>query len=620
MEAKVSVIYAIDVGTRKVAGVVAEPKDGKLKILAYTQKIHLDRSLRDGEVVDIPATAKHIREVTQRLEAKLGISLNSVALAAAGKNLKSVEHKHTINLTGEITEATLHNIIMEALAIAPTDHGWLVGYSVKGYKVDDQPVESPLFMYGDNLTVELILTYLPKRTVYALTKAANLAGLKVSMLTLEPIASLTATLPERFRFFNIGVVDVGGGTTDISVVREGRIIGYGSTDVAGDELTEVIASTYLLPFPKAERVKIRIFAGEEQLMVTNMFGEKVTITKDDVLRIISPTVEKIAHKAAEEILNIAKKPAAIILVGGASHTPMLKEFIASALGIPTNRIGIKYPMSSPFGILPRSLSDPKWAVALGILILANRSEGVKPINIEVNRNPLSIPTPKPLTISDALQMAGIKPPEPIHVTLMGQIVTLQPKILLNGKPASPDFRIKDGDSILVEDLSSPELIIEHYAPKVFIDNKQISVNWKLLDEKTLKPVTEIVGGGQYIIAPATVSELITTLGLPPNTKAKTRDSSPIAPTDKVIQYSEIHLWPVELQEPQAQESITIRIGQLEKKIPIAEEEMVASILSRYPELVDMVSRGKLVSILVNGKPATFTTRVKSGDLIEINTE
>jgi len=617
----VPLIYAIDVGTRKVAGVVATPKDGKLKILAYTQKIHLDHSLRDGEVVDIPKTAKHISEVTKRLEEKLGTPLESVALAAAGKNLRTVEHKHTIPLTGEVTEATLQDILMEALATAPSEQGWLVGYSVREYKIDEQTVESPLFMYGDTLTIELILTYLPKRTVYALTKAANLAGLKVSLLTLEPIASLTSTLPERFRLFNIGVVDVGGGTTDIAIVREGRIIGYGSTDIAGDELTEVIASTYLLPFSKAERVKIRLFSGEKQVRVTNMFGEKITITREDILNIVSPTVEKIASKAAAQILNIAKKPAAIILVGGAAHTPGLEKAMASAVGIPTNRIGIKYPMSSPFGILPRTLSDPRWAVALGILLLAFKSEGVKPINIKVNNNPVSIPTPKPLTVKDALELAGIKLSEPVPITLMGQLIALHPQIFLNGQRSLLNSRIHDGDSIYVESHPTVKSIIEGYTPKVFIKDKPAPIEWKVLDEKTLKPVTQIDIGGRYIISPASISELISHLGLPPDTKATTGNSSQEIPlTDKVIRHKRIYLHPPTSEQIENKKTVTIRIGQTEKTIQIEEGEMVASILSKYPELVDAVSKGKLVSIIVNGKPATFTTRIKPGDSIEINTQ
>ena len=110
---------------------------------------------------------------------------------------------------------------------------------------------------------DIIVTFLPEDVVDGLYAAVNQAGLEVANLTLEPIAAINVAIPESYRLLNIALVDVGAGTSDISITKDGSIIAYGMIPLAGDELTELIVQNYLVDFKTAEYIKLQSTTEEE---------------------------------------------------------------------------------------------------------------------------------------------------------------------------------------------------------------------------------------------------------------------------------------------------------------------------------------------------------------------
>lgn len=132
-----------------------------------------------------------------------------------------------------------------------------------------------------SIGVEMIATFLPDEVVDGLYQAVEDAGLHVASLTLEPIAAINVAIPERFRLLNIALVDVGAGTSDISVVKEGSIIAFGMMPLAGDEITEAIAKRYLTDFETAEKAEK---AADRKKMVTfkDIMGETVKVSQEEI--------------------------------------------------------------------------------------------------------------------------------------------------------------------------------------------------------------------------------------------------------------------------------------------------------------------------------------------------
>ena len=165
--------------------------------------------------------------------------------------------------------------------------------------------------------VDLIATFLPEDVVDGLYRAVELAGLEVANMTLEPIAAIQVAIPERFRMLNIALIDVGAGTSDISITNDGCIIAYGMIPIAGDALTEVIARHCLVDFATAEKIKRQ--AGEaEEITYEDIMLLPQKIKSKEVLSVTAPVVEDMARQVADKIkeLNGGKSVSAVFVVGG----------------------------------------------------------------------------------------------------------------------------------------------------------------------------------------------------------------------------------------------------------------------------------------------------------------
>lgn len=165
--------------------------------------------------------------------------------------------------------------------------------------------------------------------------AVGFAGLTVANMTLEPIAAIDVAIPENFRMLNIALVDVGAGTSDISLTRDGSIIAYGMIPFAGDELTELIVQHYLVDFKMAEHIKLAS-AVDGEIEFEDIMSLKHTIKAEEVWKLTEPLVDKMTTDIAEKIkeLNGDQSVSATFIVGGGGKVHGFDEMLAKKLELP----------------------------------------------------------------------------------------------------------------------------------------------------------------------------------------------------------------------------------------------------------------------------------------------
>ena len=322
-------VFGLDIGTRSIVGTVGyRQPDGHFVVVAQAAVQHETRAMLDGQIHDIGKVADTIRSVSDQLEQLTGKKLNNVCIAAAGRVLKTVEQEAEVTFTTETVVTTEHVYSLDMLAVEKahetlrqSDNSGLkyycVGYSVMRYYQNDYPITNLEGHKCSKIRTELIATFLPEEVVDGLYAAVERAGLHVENLTLEPIAAINIAIPERFRLLNIALVDVGAGTSDISITKDGSIIAYGMIPAAGDELTECIAKHYLVDFQEADRMKCES-TEQEEVEFQDIMGLPMTVKSSDIAEVVRENVQSITKQVAEKIieLNGDKSVSAVFVVGG----------------------------------------------------------------------------------------------------------------------------------------------------------------------------------------------------------------------------------------------------------------------------------------------------------------
>ena len=349
-----NLVFGLDIGTRSIVGTVGYKKGKRFVVVAQCNREHETRAMLDGQIHDIGMVAETIRDVKGRLEQKIDSKLTDVCIAAAGRVLKTMQVHSEIVLDEEktVTEEdiyTLHSFAIEDAYKRFLDENdnselkfYCVGSSVVRYYLNDLVMSNLENHKAKKIGIDLIATFLPDDVVDGLYKAVELAGLEVANMTLEPIAAIQLAIPERFRLLNIALVDVGAGTSDISITKDGTVIAFGMIPTAGDSLTEVIAQHCMVDFNTAEVIK-RKGDTEDVVEYEDIMGTKLTITKEEIADIVKDEVEEMADLAAEKIkeLNGGKSVGAVFVVGGGGMIPGYTDLLADKLGLAHERVALR---------------------------------------------------------------------------------------------------------------------------------------------------------------------------------------------------------------------------------------------------------------------------------------
>ncbi|MDP4126458.1 MAG: rod shape-determining protein [Bacillota bacterium] len=521
-------IFALDIGTRMVMGLVmTKNQDQGYEILASARTEHRQRAMYDGQVHDVDEVARAVVKVKEFLERKLETTLSRVAVAAAGRALRTevafIEHKELLPIRWEREDVlalemeAVHQALRQLQSSTDDDSQsyHCVGYNTIAQWNEGEEISNLIGQRGNTAKVSVIATFLPRTVVDGLVAVLGRVGLEMTNLTLEPIAAGLAAIPANMRRLNLALVDIGAGTADIALTRKGTFFAYGMVPMAGDEVTEAICAHYLLDFQVGEKVK-REINKKSSLIFTDFLGAKVGVNKEDVLNLIRSVVETLTSRIAKEILNLNKEvPQAVILIGGGSLTPMLSEMLAKTLGIPQNRVGIQVRerLGEIYG--EKNLKGPESVTPIGIGIAALEGNGLQYYTVLVNNTPVPIFELQLTTVAEALLAAGIQPRSffgrpgaALTFELNDEMKVIKgtmgtPALLtVNGEAGKLDQPLKAGDEIafipgeagkdaqarLAEVLPAQNAKRvfwngkqEEYTPQVFVNDRLVSETEKIID-------------------------------------------------------------------------------------------------------------------------------------------
>ncbi|MBO7355635.1 MAG: cell division protein FtsA, partial [Lachnospiraceae bacterium] len=258
-----NLVFGLDIGTRSIVGTVGFEAEDGFHVLAQEIREHESRAMLDGQIHDIGRVGQTILAVKNALEERLERSLTEVCIAAAGRVLKTVTVNVSLEFDSEqeVRDEDIYNLSMSGIEQAYSEFQskndtdmkfYCVGYTPMRYYLNGYQIGNLNGHKAKKIAADLIATFLPDDVVDGLYKATGVAGLHVANLTLEPIAAIQVAIPEKFRLLNLALVDVGAGTSDISITKDGSITAYGMIPVAGDSLTDVLVQKCLVDFDMAE--------------------------------------------------------------------------------------------------------------------------------------------------------------------------------------------------------------------------------------------------------------------------------------------------------------------------------------------------------------------------------
>lgn len=655
-------IFALDIGTRSVMGIIVSREESTYKVEDYTIIEHQERSMLDGQIHDVLAVANVIKQVKTTLEEKHG-PLTEVAVAAAGRSLKTKRALIEQEIAGRpfINKEDILTIELEAVQLAQAElakelesedqtNFYCVGYSIIRYCLDHEEIGSLIDQRGHHASVEIIATFLPRVVVDSLISALKRADLEMAALTLEPIAAINVLIPSTMRRLNVSLVDIGAGTSDIAITSEGTVTAYGMVPFAGDEITDALSQHYLLDFPVAEVIKRKLIQ-EDYVEFDDILQFTQKLSSAEVIQSIQPAIQQLAEKVCKEIMRLnGKTPQAVMLIGGGALTPNLNQWVSEILGLPQNRVGIRGLGSNLNVILDigeeksesnLTLQGPEFVTPIGIAIAAEKHP-VKYVSVTVNQTTLRLFDLRKLTVADALLASGIsinklhgKPGLGLSIELNGTLKLFpgthgrSPSITSNGEEVSLNTPIKENDEISVvhgENGEDARLFVRDIADST--KALEILIN----DSKHSVPAIITINGEQaaldtelkerdkvFISLPSKLKDILEHLNISfehltePKT-AKIRFNEQIVTLNQTS-----HLLTVN-GELATLENRIHEGDKIELKNTSAKSFQFHDVF-RYVEVdLNQPIKGKHMILRVNGSSATFETYIQDGDFLELKFE
>ncbi len=518
-------VFGLDIGTRSIVGTVGYKQSlNDFTVVAQAIKMHDTRAMKDGQIHDINKVAETIEQVKRNLEKQIGKKLEEVCIAAAGRVLKTV----TVHVENEFQqEVTVNTEMIRALELLGVENAYqqiknetkeddtnyyCVAYTVIKYYLNDFSITNLEDHKANKIAADVLATFLPDEVIGGLYTAVEKAGLRVANLTLEPIAAIQVAIPEKFRLLNIALVDVGAGTSDISITKEGSIIAYGMIPMAGDILTEHLTGAHLVDFAMAEKIKLESNTKKKSISYKDIMGLSQKTTPADIQEELRPVVENMTKQVAEKIkeLNGGKPVSAVFVVGGGGKIAGYTECLAEYLGIPKERVALRGEEVLGFvRFLQEGIKkDPTLVTPIGICLNYYENKN-NFIFVTVNGESVKLYDNNKLTVIDAALQNGFpneylfpRRGKELNFTLDGVKRMVRgeageaAEITVNGKPAAfnspiePNAKIEIKESTVGKDASYEVRQLPEYRSTISfeVNKKQvvcpkfIEVNGKLVSE------------------------------------------------------------------------------------------------------------------------------------------
>ncbi len=375
--AKSEIISCIDVGTTKICSIMAQPgHGGDLQVLGVG--LTPSRGLHKGLVVNINEAKSSIKSSVRRAEQASGIKMESVYVGVTGRHVSSLNKRGVVSISRNdrlVRSDDLKRVLQSARTFTVPNDRKLLHVIPRGYAIDGQTgVKDPVGMHGFRLDVETHVITAAVASVQNLVKCVRGANLEIEDLVLEPLASAEAVLRHDERDAGVVLADIGGGTTDIAIFKNGSIWHTAILPVAGYQITRDIAIGLGMPFDAAEQMK-RKFGSvmpiydsaeeEEANLNTNGYG----VSYQDLSNIVRARVEEILKLIALELPTDYERevPAGLVLTGGCANLRGIASLGQDVLGLPV-RVGSPEGVYGVADVLP----DPAYATGVGLLLWGNK--------------------------------------------------------------------------------------------------------------------------------------------------------------------------------------------------------------------------------------------------------
>ncbi|MDH4163286.1 MAG: cell division protein FtsA [Nitrospirota bacterium] len=370
-----NIIVGLDLGTTKVCAIVGEVKDdGRVDIIGIG--ISPSHGLKKGVVVNIDSTVESIKKAVKEAELMAGVEINSVYVGISGDHIKGLKSQGVASIKNrEVGQADIARAIDTARSIDIPGTQQILHVLPQEFIIDDQDgIKEPLGMSGTRLDVKVHIITGAVTAIQNIVKSCSRAGLDVSDVVLQPLASSRAVLTSEEQEIGVAVVDIGGGTTDMALFREGSLFYTGVLPVGGNHVTNDIMIGLRTPSSEAEKIKIRhgcalaaMVKHEDSIEVASVGGRPPRLLSRQILcEIIEPRVAELFELVLQRLKSTGSEDmiaSGIVLTGGTALMEGMQDAAEKYLGMPIRRGGPKN-----IGGLMDVVNSPIYATGVGLVL------------------------------------------------------------------------------------------------------------------------------------------------------------------------------------------------------------------------------------------------------------
>jgi cell division protein FtsA len=377
-----NISVGLDIGTTKIVAMIGRENEyGKAEILGIGKSKSL--GVHRGVVNNITQTIQSIQQAVQEAEVASGVKIEEVTVGIAGQHIRSLQHSDYITRSNSelvIDEEDIDLLINQVHKLVMLPGEEIIHVLPQEYKVDGQAeIKEPIGMYGGRLEANFHVVVGQVSSIRNIGRCVKSAGLELDGITLEPLASANAVLSQEEKEAGVALIDIGGGTTDLAIFRDGIIRHTAVIPFGGNVITEDIKEGCSIIEKQAELLKIKFgsaWPGEnkdnEIVSIPGLRGrEPKEITLKNLSKIIHARVVEIVEQVYVEIKNYGheeqkkKLIAGIVLTGGGSQLKHLKQLVEYITGMDT-RVG--YPNEHLAGNSDDEVTSPLFATAVGLVM------------------------------------------------------------------------------------------------------------------------------------------------------------------------------------------------------------------------------------------------------------
>lgn len=384
----------LDIGTTKVCCVVASVETLTNRIDIIGKGVAECEGIKRGVVTNIQKTADAIRKAVDAAQQQSGIPIERVVIGIAGDHVQSFTTRGLVTVssaTREISAADVQRLLDDVRRVQIGPDRKILHMIPQDYIIDGQDgITDPVGMSGIRLEANVLIITGGVTAIENMHRCAERAGLEVEEIVLQPLASSYAVLDEAEREVGVALVDIGGGTTDIAIFKDGILRFTSIFAIAGQKVTDDIMTVLGIRNVEAERIKLSYghatadsIMKDETFQVPGVGGRTPTDIKKSVLcQIIEPRMEEIFEFALQELIQSKLAPqlaAGVVITGGCSLVRGAEQLAARTFHMPV-KIGI--PAGFSMDGMAREVSNPQFATAVGLVHYAMHRVATQPASVE----------------------------------------------------------------------------------------------------------------------------------------------------------------------------------------------------------------------------------------------